>query len=164
MENWILKHKKLLKPKYVAAVDTFNKTYMNRIVALREARDPQNRNIRHPMTQKALATMASILPQNYNKIEKGKIHGGNNITLEHAIKLSIIWGCTVDYIALGNFRVEPMERQDGGMVEAMQESLSMCKQLNEELRLKYENLQKDYARISADRDRMAAEIQIRMKK
>lgn len=103
---------KLLKkygPQYKAFIQNFNRNGYKRLIALREAKDPQNKNFNKKLSQRAISKISDILPQNYNKIEKGRINGGNNVTLEQAIKFSVIYGCSIDYIAYG--KVSESENQ-----------------------------------------------------
>lgn len=87
--------------KFNKLIDRFYSTYPARIKALREGRDPHNRNFDEKLTQKDISTIADILPQNYGKIEQGLKNGGNNITLAQAIKMSVIYGCSLQYIVYG---------------------------------------------------------------
>lgn len=81
------------------AWENFEKNYTMRFKALRQAMDKRNVNFRNEkLMQKEIASFLEIHPQNYNKIETGKLSGGNNPTLEHIIKLSTIYGCSTDYL------------------------------------------------------------------
>jgi transcriptional regulator with XRE-family HTH domain len=101
MAEWIDKAFKKYSPVYNTLITNFNKKAHERLRSLREAQDSHNVNFHNKMSQISLAAVVDMIPQNYNKIEKGRINGGNNITLEQAIKLSVVFGCTIDYIATG---------------------------------------------------------------
>lgn len=92
----------LLVKKYLElgarAIDNYELSYMDRIRKMRLAQDPNNSNFKQKMSQKYIAELMGMHPQNYNKLEAGKRNGGNNILIWHAIRLSIIFGCSVDYI------------------------------------------------------------------
>jgi transcriptional regulator with XRE-family HTH domain len=92
--------KKLYAPRIKEALKEYE-NYPSRLVSLREALDPRNVNITSRLSQRMISEITGLLPQNYNKIEKGLKDGGSNLTIQQAITLATVYGCSVDYIVSG---------------------------------------------------------------
>lgn len=101
MSSWTKNHKAKYKPIYKAAIENFNKFSPKRLKALREGVDSHNKNFPTKMTQRDMAELIDVSYANYNKIERGRVEGHNNVTVEQAIKISTVFGCTIDYLLLG---------------------------------------------------------------
>jgi transcriptional regulator with XRE-family HTH domain len=138
MDDWIQIQLKKYAPVYKAAVANFNRFGYKRLIALREATDPQNKNFNGKMSQRSLSAIADILPQNYNKIERGRINNGNNITLEQAIKISIIYGCSIDYIATG--KIGEIKGDANKVIDDLHTQLNTERKLNKMLTEENEKL------------------------
>lgn len=95
------KERARFKSKYDKLIDKHYKEYPKRIENLREAKDKNNRNFKDRMTQREIAFIAELSPANYGRVEMSLNGGGNNITISQAIKLSVIYGCSLNYIILG---------------------------------------------------------------
>lgn len=140
MSDYIDLALKQFAPEYERAITNFNKRGYERLAQLREALDPHNKNFNMKLSQRDLSRLAKILPQNYNKIEKGRENGGNNITLEQAIKLSIIYGCSIDYLAYG--KESPTESDSDKIIKDLRKQLDSERRLNELLTKELEEFKK----------------------
>jgi transcriptional regulator with XRE-family HTH domain len=132
MEAWTKEQLKVFKPKYKALVENFNKQYPSRIQGMINLLDPHNVNIKTRMTWRTFAVLIEVLPSNLSKVLKGKEYGGSNISLEQAIRICTIFGCTLDYLITGKEEVGTdvtlresveTERRLRKMVEAENERL-----------------------------------------
>lgn len=145
MDEWTRNQKKKWRPICDSAIDHLNKNVPDKIVAMREATDAHTVN-RGKISQRALAEILGILPQNFHKIEKGKIYGGNNVTLEQAIKLSLFFNCTIDYIVKSNQAAAPSNSR---MMSALEDQLATEKRMNEMLTQKIKDLEAENAKLRA---------------
>lgn len=137
MSTWIKNHKSKYKTVYTAAIENFNKFSPKRLKALREGGDPHNKNFPTKMTQRDMAELIDVSYANYNKIERGRIEGHNNVTVEQAIKISTVFGCTIDYLLLGQepekitTRVTEVPKDTSKYIEALEGQVDALKKANE---------------------------------
>jgi len=137
------KLKKMYGPHYRVLVEEYYKTFMDRVRMMREAREPHNRNIKEPLTQVAVATALDIIPQNYNKIERGKRGGGINLSVEHAIRISVLYGCSIDWLITGReYGGDPVAPTDnaGRELRQLEEALETERKLRRLLEAENERL------------------------
>lgn len=131
--------------------DKFEKSYTKRLKDLRNGKTSFKNNFSGHLSQKEVAYLLDIHPQNYNKIEAGKLNGGNNITVQHLVKLCVIYDCPANYILgiplkgglllaaepevkYGNEKEELLKSQ----IKVLESALESEKQINKMLRDKYE--------------------------
>lgn len=89
------------------------------------------------MTQRDMAELIDVSYANYNKIERGRIEGHNNVTVEQAIKISTVFGCTIDYLLLGQepekitTRISEVPKDTSKYIEALEGQVDALKKANE---------------------------------
>lgn len=147
MDAWTKEQHKHFKPQYVALINNFNKQYPERLKGMIELTDPHNVNIKAKVTQRILADIIEVNRTNFNRAIYGREGGGINISVEQAIKLSVVFGCTLDYLITGKER-PVVTVQDNASIKTLQQALdteqSMRKMLedqNRELKAKLEACQ-----------------------
>jgi len=89
-------------PEFLRKIANYE-TVNRRVKDLREARDRNATRNTQSVKQVEVADIFGIPPQNWNKIETGKVNGGNNPTVEHLIAMSVHWGVPIDYLVTGEY-------------------------------------------------------------
>lgn len=127
------------------AYNNFLKTYPERLEKLRLGKDSNNKNFQIPLAQNEVSQLIGVAAQNYHKMEKGRVNGGNNLTMQAAIGLSMIYGCPLDYIIKGD--QANMQTQSSGkegymtdQIEMLKDSLQSQKEINRLLKEENERL------------------------
>jgi transcriptional regulator with XRE-family HTH domain len=144
MDEWTKQQLNIFKPRYTAALKSFYEQYPARLQGMLNMTDPHNVNIKAKITQRTLAAITEVIPQNLNKILYGRNAGGINMTLEQAIKFSVIFGCTLDYLVKGIDRVETKTHDDSS-VRHLEEALETEKTMRRLLEEQNKQLRKDVA-------------------
>lgn len=105
------------------AFDNWQKKFPTKLSHLRR---------KHNLTQRAISELLGMVPQNYQKIEKGRLKGGYNANVEVIIKLSQLFKVTTDELlfigekidksAESNSRVAELEKmiEDKDMIISLQ--------------------------------------------
>lgn len=146
MESWTKSQLNKYKTLYTAAIEGFNKNSPKRLKAMREGMDPHNKNFPTKMTQRDMATIIGVSYANYNKIERGRVEGHNNVTVEQAIKISTVFGCTIDYLLLGKdseekvIRTKEIPKDTERYIQALEGQVDALKKANDLLTLENDRL------------------------
>ena len=106
-----------------------SKSHLKNAVPVKVAAMRNNMNL----TQTEISNIIGVYKQNWYKVEKGI----NILTLEQAIALSALFGCTVDYLVKDD-KSQGLSRVE----ELLQEQLESQKQVNELLRERVEELER----------------------
>jgi DNA-binding XRE family transcriptional regulator len=142
LSDWEKREKKNLQPRFKAALDAYEKGYPARLINLRTAVDPHNVNFNSPLTTTVISELIDTVRQNYYKIEKGQIGGGVNCSVQQAIKLCELFGCSIDYLLLGrepkSSNAEILRAQEA--LETERKMRKILEEENEKLREQVEKL------------------------
>jgi len=125
-----------------AAVKDFESTYTSRLRAMRESQDPHNVNFNAPLSQAAVADLIGTVRQNYYKIELGRKGGGVNLSVQQAIRLCILYGCSMDYLFFGR---EP--KASNADIKRSEDSLDAERRLRRLLEEENETLKKENEKL-----------------
>ena len=115
--------------KKIQATMKASKSHLKNAVPVKVAAMRNNMNL----TQTEISNIIGVYKQNWYKVEKGI----NILTLEQAIALSALFGCTVDYLVKDD-KSQGLSRVE----ELLQEQLESQKQVNELLRERVEELER----------------------
>ena len=106
-----------------------SKAHLKNAVPVKVAAMRNNMNL----TQTEISNIIGVYKQNWYKVEKGI----NILTLEQAIALSALFGCTVDYLVKDD-KSQGLSRVE----ELLQEQLNTQKEMNKMLQDRVEELEK----------------------
>lgn len=122
-------HKKYA-PKFEKMLKRFVDTYPERLYNLRVAADQHNVNFTEKLTHRDVGTIAGMPFQNYGQIERGTNGGGNTMTIQHAIKLSVIFGCSLDYLIFGRDSGDTDNAEDKQLIRKLEDLLEAERELS----------------------------------
>jgi transcriptional regulator with XRE-family HTH domain len=148
-----MKFDKLIKicpPEYEALIRSFTKRFTGRIQAIRDGKDATAARINSEEDALSHAQMAKIMnlnsKQHYRKIELLE----QTVTVEHILKMSVVFGCSTDYLLTGaesEYKVPVVENVEVG---ALKDELNrMLKEENERLKKENTELKKENERLKA---------------
>ena len=116
--------------KKIQATMKASKSHLKNAVPVKVAAMRNNMNL----TQTEISNIIGVYKQNWYKVEKGI----NILTLEQAIALSALFGCTVDYLVKDD-KSQGLSRVE----ELLQEQLKTERELNKMLQDRVEELKRE---------------------